>query len=317
MRLANRDRAFESILAPSRRASVNETLNLIADPATSAAREADRGNEPAMDQLLDTLESGILAQVAGEGFVDTSGRGKNKSNKGKPMIKRTNAIQSTDDMEQDLLEVLSYRKGLDYAENPAMDRSEVDLSNPLVQQLAAFISNAVPAGVSDIGSGGVGKSPKGSRPAEMIQNYRKGDDSYDTGLQQFEQKVDEVAEPATVKFLAQNLMGNSIGEQPVFTSHHGNEGGLPIEHMHTPFNTDPLKGLDVDNRDLGSRLKNSTLGDKPAARAQELLVESLEKLILNFESDHGMSIQDAMDTYAMDYRPGQRAFPDIFKPRLS
>ena len=309
MRLANRDRAFESILAPSRRASVNETLNLIADPATSAAREADRGNEPAMDELLDTLERGILAQVAGEGFVDTSGRGKNKSNKGQPMIKRTNAIQSSDDMEQDLLEVLSYRKGLDYAENPAMDRAEVDQSNPLVQQLTAFINNAVPAGVSDIGSGGVGKSPKGSRPAEMIQNYSKGQ-------QQFEQKLDEVAEPATVKFLAQNLMGNSIGEQPVFTSHHGNQGGLPIEHMHTPFNTDPSKGLDVDNRDLGSRLKNSTLGDKPAARAQELLTDSLEKLILNFESDYGMSIQDAMDTYAMDYRPGQRAFPDIFKPRL-
>ena len=316
MRLANRDRAFESILGPSRRASVNETLNLIADPAISVAREADRGNDPAIDRILDNLEQGIVADVAGEGFVDTSGRGKNRNNKDQPMLKRANAIQSTDDLEQDLLEVLSYRKGLDYAENPSMARAEVDTSNPLVQQLQSFIERASNSGVRGIGSGGVGTTRTSERPAEMINNYVKDGASYDQGLQQFEEKIDEVAGPATVKFLAQNLMGNSIGEQPVFTSRHGNQGGLPIEHMHTPFNTDPLKGLDVDNRDLGSRMKNSTLGDKPAERAQELLVDSLEKLILNFESDHGMSIQDAMDTYAMDYRPGQKAFPDIFKPRL-
>ena len=100
----------------------------------------------------------------------------------------------------------------------------------------------------------------------------------------------------------------------MFTSNRGNTGGLPIEHVHTPFNTNPDRGLDVDNRELGSRLKNSLLGDKPPERAQQLLLDKIEELELKFQSDYGMSIQDAMDTYAMDYRQGESAYPAIFRP---
>ena len=109
--------------------------------------------------------------------------------------------------------------------------------------------------------------------------------------------------PATNKFMLGNLFGNEIGAQSISSVNRnsGDVTSLPIEHTMVPFSADPSRGMDVDNRDIGSPLNNSVLrGETDTDRIAELLYARIVDKGQYISNTYGVSPDDLMTEINMN-----------------
>ena len=231
-------------------------------------------------------ESEDLINVAGSGYRKLDGQLTQGSEKGRYKLVADNP-KAYPEEEQDILELMSLMKQYDYQMSGARNR----------QPEQSFLKDKINQVVKDkLTSSSVRYTGKGGTIGERSKNPL------------LPELTDESAQKATTKFLIGNLSGNEIGEQPITVIDKlGNRSSLPIEHTRVAFENDPSKGLDVDNRDLGSTMVNSVIRNETNTnRIAELLYGKIADKAEYIKNTYGVPYRTIMDEWDMDYQAGQR-----------
>lgn len=285
---AGKDLAFLQTQLPTRRNEVERHLalydsnvdDLIEDEEFKALVKSVRRE---IDEDLEFLST------AGKGYRKAGNVLTNGPEKGRvSLVPDTPVVYS--DEEQDLGELLNLQKEYDFQMSGKRDQREELAQGFLAEKLNSILDNRVTtASRRSTGMGGVASDPKRKNHPELPEI------TLDNTL------------PATSKFMRSNLMGNEIGSQSITqVNRHGKAASLPIEHTMTPFSASPSRGMDVDNRDLGSPLNNSILrGETDTDRIAELLYNKIADKAEYIKNTYGVSAEDLMSEYGMSYQVNQ------------
>lgn len=278
---------FLDRLSPTRREQVIRGISLTNNEALDNALDHLIDDDPT-DGVMKLLRSQELRDKA---FTEVAAKGyrafgtqpivqKNHKEVGRyPMIADTPINYPPE--EQALLEHLSKMHEIDYIETG--DIQPINTSHPLYQRIARGTSNITSQSKKGLFAEG-GISPERAKHPDLPE------------------LTDEIINDAPAKFIYDNLVGNERGEQPITTvDRKGNRSSLPIEHKEA-FKNRPDLGRDLDNRMVGSTVKNSILRAEPNASKQvELLADSAMHGKYNYKEEFGRSIEEAMKAWKMAY----------------
>lgn len=276
--------AFLKTLTPSRRGEIQKHLELYESDVLNLIDDQQLADK--MRSMMKDTESEDLINVAGSGYRKLDGQLTQGSEKGRYKLVADNP-KAYPEEEQDILELMSLMKQYDYQMSGARDR----------QPEQSFLKDKINQVVKDkLTSSSVRYTGKGGTIGERSKNPL------------LPKLTDESAQKATTKFLMGNLSGNEIGEQPITViDKHGNRSSLPIEHTRVAFENDPSKGLDVNNRDLGSTMVNSVIRNETNTnRIAELLYGKIADKAEYIKNTYGVPYRTIMDEWDMDYQVGQR-----------
>lgn len=276
--------AFLKTLTPSRRGEIQKHLELYESDVLSLIDDQQLADK--MRSMMKDTESEDLINVAGSGYRKLDGQLTQGSEKGRYKLVADNP-KAYPEEEQDILELMSLMKQYDYQMSGARKR----------QPEQSFLKDKINQVVKDkLTSSSVRYTGKGGTIGERSKNPL------------LPELTDESAQEATTKFLMGNLSGNEIGEQPITVIDKlGNRSSLPIEHTKVAFENDPSKGLDVDNRDLGSTMVNSVIRNETNTnRIAELLYGKIADKAEYIKNTYGVPYRTIMDEWDMDYQAGQR-----------
>ena len=276
--------AFLRTLTPSRRAAAQKHLNLYESNVLDLID----------DQELAGVIKGIAAEAEPESLINVAGSGYRRlgdqitrgPEKGRYKLVPDTPIAYGEE-EQDVLELLSLMKQYDFQMSGKRDRQpEQSFLKDKIKQLVK--DRLTTSSVKHTGRGGT-IGPRSKHP-------------------DLPAITDQTAQDATTKFMYSNLAGNEIGEQPItMIDKHGNRSSLPIEHTMEAFENNPSRGLDVDNRDLGSTMVNSVIrNEEDTDRIAELLYSKIADKAEYIDQTYGVNYRDLMDEWDMDYQVGQR-----------
>ena len=276
--------AFLKTFTPSRRKEVQKYLELYNSDILNLLNDEQLATT--MRSMLKDTEAEDLINIAGSGYRKLDGQLNRGPEKGKYKLVADNPKDYSEE-EQDILELLSLMKQYDYQMSGARNKQpEQSFLKDKINQVVK--NNLTSASVRYTGKGGtIGERSKNPLLPQL---------------------TDESAQEATTKFLMGNLSGNEIGEQPIsLIDRLGNRSSLPIEHTKVAFENDPSKGLDVDNRDLGSTLVNSVIrSETNTDRIAELLYKKIADKAEYIKDAYGVPYRTIMDEWDMDYQVGQR-----------
>lgn len=276
--------AFLKTLTPSRRGEIQKHLELYESDVLNLIDDQQLADK--MRSMMKDTESEDLINVAGSGYRKLDGQLTQGSEKGRYKLVADNP-KAYPEEEQDILELMSLMKQYDYQMSGARNR----------QPEQSFLKDKINQVVKDkLTSSSVRYTGKGGTIGERSKNPL------------LPELTDESAQKATTKFLIGNLSGNEIGEQPITVIDKlGNRSSLPIEHTRVAFENDPSKGLDVDNRDLGSTMVNSVIRNETnTSRIAELLYGKIADKAEYIKNTYGVPYRTIMDEWDMDYQAGQR-----------
>lgn len=276
--------AFLKTLTPSRRGEIQKHLELYESDVLNLIDDQQLADK--MRSMMKDTESEDLINVAGSGYRKLDGQLTQGSEKGRYKLVADNP-KAYPEEEQDILELMSLMKQYDYQMSGARNR----------QPEQSFLKDKINQVVKDkLTSSSVRYTGKGGTIGERSKNPL------------LPELTDESAQKATTKFLMGNLSGNEIGEQPITVIDKlGNRSSLPIEHTRVAFENDPSKGLDVDNRDLGSTMVNSVIRNETNTnRIAELLYGKIADKAEYIKNTYGVPYRTIMDEWDMDYQAGQR-----------
>lgn len=276
--------AFLKTLTPSRRGEIQKHLELYESDVLNLIDDQQLADK--MRSMMKDTESEDLINVAGSGYRKLDGQLTQGSEKGRYKLVADNP-KAYPEEEQDILELMSLMKQYDYQMSGARNR----------QPEQSFLKDKINQVVKDkLTSSSVRYTGKGGTIGERSKNPL------------LPELTDESAQKATTKFLIGNLSGNEIGEQPITVIDKlGNRSSLPIEHTRVAFENDPSKGLDVDNRDLGSTMVNSVIRNETNTnRIAELLYGKIADKAEYIKNTYGVPYRTIMDEWDMDYQAGQR-----------
>ena len=281
------DIEFLDRLSPTRREQVIRGLSFTDNEALDNVLDHLIDDDPT-DGVMKLLRSRELrdktfTQVAAEGYRAFGTEPivqKNHKEVGRyPMI--ADAPINYPPEEQALLEHLSKLHEIDYIEKGNVQ--PIDTNHPLYQRIAR--------GTSDITS----QSKKGLFAEGGISPERAKHPHLPA-------LTEEIINDAPARFIYDNLVGNERGEQPITTvDRKGNRSSLPIEHKEA-FKNRPDLGRDLNNRMLGSTVKNSILRAEPDPSKQvELLADSAMHGQYDYKEEFGRSVEEAMKNWKMAY----------------
>ena len=276
--------AFLKTLTPSRRGEIQKHLELYESDVLNLIDDQQLADK--MRSMMKDTESEDLINVAGSGYRKLDGQLTQGAEKGRYKLVADNP-KAYPEEEQDILELMSLMKQYDYQMSGARNR----------QPEQSFLKDKINQVVKDkLTSSSVRYTGKGGTIGERSKNPL------------LPELTDESAQKATTKFLMGNLSGNEIGEQPITVIDKlGNRSSLPIEHTRVAFENDPSKGLDVDNRDLGSTMVNSVIRNETNTnRIAELLYGKIADKAEYIKNTYGVPYRTIMDEWDMDYQAGQR-----------
>lgn len=276
--------AFLKTLTPSRRGEIQKHLELYESDVLNLIDDQQLADK--MRSMMKDTESEDLINIAGSGYRKLDGQLTQGSEKGRYKLVADNP-KAYPEEEQDILELMSLMKQYDYQMSGARNR----------QPEQSFLKDKINQVVKDkLTSSSVRYTGKGGTIGERSKNPL------------LPELTDESAQKATTKFLMGNLSGNEIGEQPITVIDKlGNRSSLPIEHTRVAFENDPSKGLDVDNRDLGSTMVNSVIRNETNTnRIAELLYGKIADKAEYIKNTYGVPYRTIMDEWDMDYQAGQR-----------
>ena len=276
--------AFLKTLTPSRRGEIQKHLELYESDVLNLIDDQQLADK--MRSMMKDTESEDLINVAGSGYRKLDGQLTKGSEKGRYKLVADNP-KAYPEEEQDILELMSLMKQYDYQMSGARNR----------QPEQSFLKDKINQVIKDkLTSSSVRYTGKGGTIGERSKNPL------------LPELTDESAQKATTKFLMGNLSGNEIGEQPITVIDKlGNRSSLPIEHTRVAFENDPSKGLDVDNRDLGSTMVNSVIRNETNTdRIAELLYGKIADKAEYIKNTYGVPYRTIMDEWDMDYQVGQR-----------
>ena len=283
--------AFLKTLTPSRRGEVQKHLDLYESNVLDLLGDEQLAGK--MRSMMKDTEAEDLINMAGSGYRRLDGQLTKGSEKGRYKLVADNP-KAYPEEEQDILELLSLMKEYDYQMSGARNRQpEQSFLKDKINQILK--DNVTSSSVRYTGKGGT----IGERSKHPL----------------LPQLTDESAREASAKFLFGNMSTNEIGAQPISVIDRlGNRSSLPIEHTRVAFQNDPSKGLDVDNRDLGSTMVNSVIRNETNTdRIAELLYEKVADKSEYIENTYGVPYRTIMDEWDMDYQVGQRDWqPNMF-----
>ena len=285
--LSQDDLTFLDRLSPTRREQVIRGISFTDNEALDNALDHLIDDDPSdgVMQLLRSqgLRDKVFTEVAGKGYRQFGANPivqKNHKDVGKyPMIADTPIDYPPE--EQALLEHLSKLHEIDFIETGRTQ--PIDTSSPLYQRILR--------GTKDITS----QSKKGLFAEGGISQER-------AKHPELKPLTDEIINEAPARFIYDNLAGNERGEQPITTvDRKGNRSSLPIEHKEA-FKNRPDLGRDLDNRMVGSTVKNSILrAEANPSKQVELLADSAMHGQYDYKEEFGRSVEDAMEAWKMAY----------------
>ncbi len=285
--LGKDDLAFLDSLSPTRREQVLRGVSFTDNEALDNALDhiIDDDSSDGVMQLLRSqeLRDKIFTEVAAKGYRAFGTKPvvqKNHKDFGKyPMIADTPINYPPE--EQALLEHLSKLHEIDYIETG--NTQPIDTNSPLYQRIVRGTSDITTQSKKGLFAEG-GISPERAKHPDL------------------KPLTDEIINEAPARFIYDNLAGNERGEQPITTvDRKGNRSSLPIEHKEA-FKNRPDLGRDLDNRMLGSTVKNSILRAEPNTNRQvELLADSAMHGQYDYKEQFGRSPEEAMENWKMAY----------------
>jgi len=283
--------AFLKTLTPSRRGEIQKHLELYESDVLSLIDDDQLSGK--MRSMMKDTEAEDLINMAGSGYRKLDGQLTKGSERGRYKLVADNPKDYPEE-EQDILELLSLMKQYDYQMSGARDR----------QPEQSFLKKKINQVLKDkVTSSSVRYTGKGGTIGERSKHPL------------LPQLTDETALGSSTKFMFGNLSGNEIGEQPISViDKHGNRSSLPIEHTKVAFENDPSKGLDEDNRDIGSTLVNSVIRNETNTdRIAEMLYGKISDKAEYIDQTYGVPYRTIMDEWDMDYQVGQRDWkPNMF-----
>lgn len=293
--LPKRRLAFLDRLSPTRRAEVEKALSI--------------SDNEALTSLLNHIDDpdptdGVMALLRGEDFKDkvlagAAGRGyrsfspERVKQKNHPDFGRTHMIADEPTNyppeEQRLLELLALSHERDYVETGNI--VPIDTNDPLYKRIERATNDISTSSKKGLFAEG-GISPDRAKHPDLPP------------------LTEEIVQGAPARFLYDNLVGNERQEQPITSvDKKGNRSSLPIEHK-TAFNNAPQLGRELDNRMVGSTLKNSVLrSEEDPSKQVELLSDNLMHGYYDFIEDFGRTPQEAMNSYRMRYSNERQQLP--------
>ena len=249
----------------------------------------------AQDLLANNIDSNIkLLDIAGKGYRKRGDQLTRGEEEGKFKLVPDKPVIYSEE-EQDLGELINLQKEYDFQ----MSGQRVDQKAIAQEYLATKLAQVLDSDVTTAsrratGMGGVASDPKRKNHPDLPEI------------------TNENTLPATNKFMLGNLFGNEIGAQSISSRNKkGDITSLPIEHTMVPFSADPSRGMDVDNRDIGSPLNNSVLrGETDTDRIAELLYKRIVDKGQYISNTYGVSPDDLMTEFNMNYKADQPRWDD-------
>ncbi len=248
-------------------------------------------DDPEVNKLLldPELHAQVLGQQAGEGYREVVSPRTKAGGVGKPQLVPAPALEMSD-LEREMVDINSLIRQIEF-DSTGKSR-EVDLNNPLYKLIQNFVDTTGQKGITATAKGGIGG----------IRHTVHGTRDKHPSLPALDART---ATEATVRQLADNLLGNKFGVQPSgMMNKKGDMSGIPVEHD-KDFDSYPELGYDPDNRNLGSTLVNSIVrNESDLSKRRELLVTHLYEKINNIEKLTGKSFRDL--TEEMEYLPQRK-----------
>ena len=284
----NIDIRFLKTLSPERRADVERYLLM----HESDIEEQLKKRHPDIAESL--IELSRFTQD--ENLINTAGRGYRKIGeeltrgveKGKFELIPDQPIAVSEES-QELLDLLSLMKEYDYLMSG--DRIKHDKAHSFLQNRIynALTKNIKSSSIREVGKGGV----LSSKERRNHPDLKEIDDNQ--SLQ------------AGTKFFTSNLATNEISQQPSgMIDSKGKLTPIPVEHTEVSFNEDPTRGLDPNNRDLGSTLPNSITRAEPnLERKLELIYNSIADKAEYIEATFGVPYKTLMEEKDWMYKVDQ------------
>lgn len=285
----NIDISFLNVLSPERRDEIKKYLLIHESDVIEQLQKEDLEVGKLIGELNEEIRNEELINIAGKGYRKLGDQLTRGAEKGKFALIPDKPLELSEE-NQDVLDLLSMMKEYDFIMSG--DRVKHDKSHAFLQNRIydAVKSKVKPASTRTTGKGGVISDPKRMNHPELKQI----DD-------------DELLN-ATAKFLTSNMATNEIQQQPSgMRDKNGNLSSVPIEHTEEAFNNNPSRGLDVDNRDVGSTLPNSiTRSEENEQRKLELLYNAIADKAEYIDQTYGVPYSTIMDEQDWMYKRGQK-----------
>jgi len=276
-------------LLPTRRNEIMKHLALFEGNAAELIDDP-QVKKIAQELLAKNIDSNIeLLDVAGRGYRKRGDQLTKGDEEGRFKLVPDKPVIYSDE-EQDLGELINLQKEYDFQMSGQRSDQKAVAQQYLAMKLAQVLdSDITTASKRATGMGGVASDPKRKNHPDLPEI------------------TDENTLPATNKFMLGNLFGNEIGAQSISSvNRKGDVTSLPIEHTMVPFSADPSRGMDVDNRDIGSPLNNSVLrGETNTDRIAELLYGKIVDKSQYISNTYGVSPDDLMKEFKMNYKANQ------------
>ena len=282
------DIKFLKTLSPERRKDVEHYLLMHESDINDLIKKIDPDIADTVIELHDFVRNENLLNTAGKGYRKLGEELKIGPEKGKFELIPDKPAKYEEE-NQDILDLLAMMKEYDFlmsGDRIKHDKAHAFLQNRIYEAVKEKIKTT---SIRNTGKGGVISSQERMNHPEL------------------KQIDDNQTLYATTKFLTSNMSTNEIGQQPSgMIDNKGNLSSIPVEHTEVSFKEDPSRGLDPENRDLGSTLPNSITRAEPSLeRKLELLYNNIADKAEYIEATYGVPYNTLMKEKDWMYKVDQ------------